>query len=102
MPAVNDVGEPCAREAHARFDGGRLETEAHRATAPAAHPTHRAGHSPRPSGRGDRHPDGAWVAQQARNLLMREHQPLQFLIRDRDAKFTRAFDDVFGRRAPRC
>ena len=27
MPAVNDVGEPCAREAHARFDGGRLETE---------------------------------------------------------------------------
>jgi putative transposase len=41
------------------------------------------------------HPDGAWVAQQARNLLMREHRPLQFLIRDRDAKFTRAFDDVF-------
>jgi putative transposase len=40
------------------------------------------------------HPDGAWVAQQARNLLMREHRPLQFLIRDRDAKFTRAFDDV--------
>ena len=38
------------------------------------------------------HPDGAWVAQQARNLLMREHRPLQFLIRDRDAKFTRAFD----------
>jgi hypothetical protein len=27
MPPVNDVGEPCAREAHARFDGGRLETE---------------------------------------------------------------------------
>jgi putative transposase len=41
------------------------------------------------------HPDGAWVAQQARNLLMLEHRPLQFLIRDRDAKFTRAFDDVF-------
>jgi transposase InsO family protein len=41
------------------------------------------------------HPDGAWVAQQARTLLMLEHRPLQFLIRDRDAKFTRAFDDVF-------
>jgi hypothetical protein len=48
------------------------------------------------------HLNGAWVAQQARNLLMREHQPLQFLIRDRDAKFTRASDDVFGRRALRC
>jgi transposase len=42
------------------------------------------------------HPDGAWVTQQARNLLMLEHRPLQFLIRDRDAKFTRAFDDVFS------
>jgi hypothetical protein len=28
------------------------------------------------------HPDGAWVAQQARNLLMLEHRPLQFLIID--------------------
>ena len=27
MPAVNDVGEPCAREPHARFDGRELETE---------------------------------------------------------------------------
>ena len=41
------------------------------------------------------HPVGAWVAQQACNLLMLKHRPLQFLIRDRDAKFTRAFDDVF-------
>jgi hypothetical protein len=41
------------------------------------------------------HPVGAWVAQRARNLLMRERRPLQFLIRDRDAKFTRAFDNVF-------
>ena len=27
MPAVNDVGEPGAREPHARFDGRELETE---------------------------------------------------------------------------
>jgi putative transposase len=40
------------------------------------------------------HPDGAWVTQQARNLLMGERRPLPFLIGDRDATFTRAFDDV--------
>jgi hypothetical protein len=27
MPAVKDVGEPCAGEPHARFDGRALETE---------------------------------------------------------------------------
>jgi len=47
------------------------------------------------SGSGSARPEpGAWVAQHARNLLMLEHRPLQFLICDRDAKFTRAFDDV--------
>jgi putative transposase len=43
-------------------------------------------------------PAGAWVTQQARNLLMNpEGQAggLKFLIRDRDAKFTAAFDAVF-------
>ncbi len=67
MPAVNDVGEPCAGEPHARFDGGRLETERRprsernvsggnaghgrrdlpsiNATAPAAHPTRDRGSS---------------------------------------------------------
>jgi len=44
------------------------------------------------------HPTGLWVAQQARNLLASlsdQATPWKFLIRDRDAKFTRAFDDVW-------
>jgi hypothetical protein len=44
------------------------------------------------------HPDERWVTRQARNLLMElpeDEPPLRFLVRDRDAKFTRAFDEVF-------
>jgi putative transposase len=45
------------------------------------------------------HPPGPWVAQQARNLLLDlgdRAAVFSFLIRDRDTKFTRAFDDVWG------
>jgi putative transposase len=41
-------------------------------------------------------PDAIFCTQQARNLAMAgELEHLSFLIRDRDSKFTRAFDEIF-------
>jgi putative transposase len=43
-------------------------------------------------------PDGGWVAQQVRNLTLvlgDQGRQVRVLLRDRDAKFTRSFDDVF-------
>jgi len=43
-------------------------------------------------------PDGAWVTQQARNLVLQmgEQEPMfRLLIHDRDRKFSRAFDEIF-------
>ncbi len=45
------------------------------------------------------HPDGQWVAQQARQLVWQLEETdnsFRCLIRDNDSKFTEAFDTVFG------
>jgi putative transposase len=43
------------------------------------------------------HPNGAWAVQRAREYSMRQADGVvpRFLIRDRDSKFTRAYDEVF-------
>jgi putative transposase len=49
------------------------------------------------------HPNGPWVVQRIRELSMRREEERtagtsapRFLVRDRDSKFTRAFDEVFA------
>jgi transposase InsO family protein len=44
------------------------------------------------------HPDGEWATQQARHIawaLAERANPVRFLIRDHDSKFTSSFDTVF-------
>jgi putative transposase len=44
------------------------------------------------------HPDGEWITQQARQVawtLADRAEPVRFLIRDHDRKFTGSFDEVF-------
>ncbi|XHR30496.1 MAG: integrase core domain-containing protein [Chthoniobacteraceae bacterium] len=44
------------------------------------------------------HPDGPWVEQQARNLVMElaeREEKASYLLRDGDAKFTKKFDEIF-------
>src|SRR6266511_3591092 len=102
MPAVKNVGEPCAGEPHARFEvaaGGNLASRHCRAalappadptlssaldacTLPAAPPTPTAaGSSSRPASSRGRCPSA--------------RLPIRFLIRDRDSKYTAVFDEIF-------
>ena len=49
-------------------------------------------------------PDGAWVTQQARNLLLglgERGGQLRFVLHDRDAKFCRSLGDVFSSEMPK-
>jgi putative transposase len=44
------------------------------------------------------HPNGCWVTQQARNLVLvlsERGRQVRYLVHDRDAKFSRGFDQVF-------
>jgi putative transposase len=66
---------------------------------------HRAGHPPGPPGRRHRQPDGQWVTQQARNLLLvlgEQGRRARLVLHDRDAKFPAASTRCSARTVPRC
>jgi hypothetical protein len=42
-----------------------------------------------------KNPTGAWTTQAARNLMMRYHRTIRFLIRDGAGQFVTGFDEVF-------
>jgi hypothetical protein len=59
---------------------------------------HRVGDSPCPTRLITTNPHSRWMTQQARNLLMQLDDDgirPRFLVRDRDSKFSREFDEVF-------
>src|SRR6266545_8158903 len=103
MPAVKNVGEPCAGEPHARIEvaaGGNR----HQSALPHGRwrlpPTlHRNGKPTRPLGRLHGQPDRRLdhpAGPPARLDIAERPTPLRFLIRDRDSKFTRDFDAIFA------
>jgi putative transposase len=100
MPAVKNVGEPCAGEPHARIEvaagGNRPQSGLPHGAGASRRPyielgsrrVHLAGCTAKPS--------GAWVTQQARNLgFTGLFERVRFLIHDHDSKFAAAFDEVF-------
>src|SRR5918998_1345151 len=79
--------------------GRGLRARGHRGAATDLCPDRgRARFPPGTPARRDRAPTGAWATQAARNLLMDltdRATAITFLLRDRDSRFTRAFDAVF-------
>jgi putative transposase len=70
----------------------------HRLAAAVRAVLHRIGHRRVHLAGVTANPDAAWVTQQARNLLLmfnERRRRLRFVLRDRDARFSRSFDDVF-------
>src|ERR1700733_13385582 len=70
MPTVKNVGEPCAGEPHARFDGGREETRpvdsTRAAEAPPVYPT-----TPNSDGGTAPEPSACSLAASAASLVLR-------------------------------